>query len=115
VVIRVRGIEIDPKRRAITHAGNEVLILPHGYTRWATLVSLICGGGLTVEELFDHCYGHRPDGGPDRGPDHMRMYLGNEMMKAYYRRLGLRLYVTRSGERINRYELIPAFMERGCR
>lgn len=114
-MIRVRGIEIDPKRRAIRHGDKEVLIMPRGHTRWATLVSLICGGGLTIEELFDHCYGHRPDGGPDRGPDGMRMYLGNESMKAYYRHLGLRLHVTRCGERISRYELIPADMERGSR
>ena len=115
MVIRVRGIEIDCSRRAIRHAGAEILITPHGHTRWSVLLSLILGGGLTIEELFDHCYGHRADGGPDQGPEKMRVYLGQRFLKVLCERLSLRLYVTRSGERISRYELIPADMERGSR
>jgi hypothetical protein len=115
VVIRVRGIEIEPRRRAIRHGDREVLISPRGEVRWTALVCLILGGGLTVEDLVDFCYGHRRDGGPDRGADGMRLYISSEQMKRCYARLDLRLYVTRCGERISRYELIPAYMERGCR
>lgn len=114
-MIRVRGIEIDSKRRAIRHGGAEILVTSRGLTRWSTLVSLILGGGLTADDLCDLAYGHRPDGGPARGADGMRMYVSNQPMKAYYARLGLRLCTTRNGEPHTRYELVPAHVERGSR
>lgn len=115
MVIRVRGIEIDCKRRVIAHGGVEVAIPDRGFRRWSVLLSLLLGGGLTVEELFDMTYGHYLNGGPDGGPAGMRIFIHQPFMRAIYTRLGLRLHITRSCERINRYELIPAYMDRGSR
>lgn len=112
MVIRVRGIEIDKSRWAVRHAGAEWSGLSP--VRWRLVISLILGGGLTAEELADLVWGHLPNGGGNTDTT-MRVMVHKAHMKAIVAGMGLKIYATRSGEPRTRYEMIPAYMERGSR
>ena len=112
MVIRIRGITIDNKRRAITHDGVTVSgIAP---VTWRFLMCLLLGGGLTAEELFDKIYGYRADGGPLGGRQHTRIMVHHALLKRLYVGLGLKRYTT-YGSGPARYEVIPEQDEHGCR
>lgn len=112
MVIRVRGIEIDNKRRAIRHGDVEVCGIAN--TRWRFLMCLLCGGGMTAEEIFEKVYGYRMDGGPLTGSHYARCFVHHAMLKKIYKALGLKRYSVKAGGRMH-YEVIPKQDARGCR
>ncbi len=114
-MIRVRGIEIDRKTRTIRHAGRSWRVNARGETRWRYLCALILGGGLTSHQIHEIALGDRADGGLNWGPDGARTHIQGTGMRKVYEKLRLRLVASRVSESINRYELIPAYMERGSR
>lgn len=115
MVIRVRGVELDGRTQTIQHAG-----LTHQFERrqqptniWKVFVSLVCGGGLTAGELVDVVHAESPDGGPEWALGN----IGKQIMsiRRLCTKLELKMIAVRCGETANRYEIIPAWMERGSR
>lgn len=113
MVIRVRGIEIDNKRRTISFNGAVSRHLPR--RQWQIALCLLLGGGMTADEMFDICYYQRADGGPLGGSESVRIAVHKHHTKNMLKTLGLKLVTSRHGENNTRYEAIPTEDARGCR
>ncbi len=67
MVIRYKGIEVDPVGLEMRHRGRKWTPLRKKSLTFRGLQSLICGGGLSTAQLFWIMYGNDPEGGPDAG------------------------------------------------
>lgn len=63
-MIRFDGVEIDRANKIVRHAGKEMRF--RRQESWKLVCALLLSNGLTAEELFEHIYGDREDGGPIR-------------------------------------------------
>jgi len=101
-VIRHKGIEIDVKNRVISHRG--VIYQQRKHYGFALIFHLIMGQHST-EELFDLLYGHREDGGPEQGGNHISVMMSQK--KELFATLQLELKKERGAHARTRYQLVP--------
>lgn len=102
MVIRTDGIEIDLKRRTISHRGHcECFVSPLSFAMACHLIL----GFFNKAELFDLLYGHRNDGGPDMGENQVAtMFVQKRLI---FERLDLQFEKVRGGHYHTRYRLVP--------
>ncbi len=94
-MIRHNGIEIDRSRRVITHNGvsryfrapsnNPRIYRTGSFELWQ---HLICGP-VSLERVFDLMYSYCPNGGPNAGPNYLRIRMSQ--MRPHIALLGLKL------------------------
>lgn len=63
-MIRYRGVEIDRKRRTISHNGRIIYFLTRERVGFSLLCALLLSGPQTLLNLVDLVYDDRDDGGP---------------------------------------------------
>lgn len=114
-MIRYQGIEIDRKAATISHKGYVYNLKGDRHqgggrakiqVQFTALQALILHPeGMTVGQLFDHVYGDREDGGPDRGPGIFNVCF-NQWRKIF---IGLNLCLHKEKKAgLIYYRLVPA-------
>lgn len=102
MVIRTDGIEIDMARKTISHRGHrEQFNRPLSFAMTCHLIL----GFFNKEEIFDLLYGHRHDGGPEMGENHIATMFAQK--RAMFARLGLQFDKVRGRHYHTRYRLVP--------
>ena len=102
MVIRTDGIEIDLKRKTISHRGHrERFVKPLSFALTCHLIL----GFFNRSELFDLLYGDREDDGSIQGGNQIATMFAQK--RAIFERLGLQFDKIRGGHYHTRYRLVP--------
>ena len=88
------GLSVDFRTKTLRRGGFTARFASLRYFRMVTAL-LVAPGGITSEELVDHCWGDDPDGGPLK--PRILIYSFLEGAKARLARLGLRVVTSRLG------------------
>lgn len=101
-MIRYKGIEIDRDRGIIRHRGRERKF--HCYKKngrdgesiqFKTMVYMILGGGVSIQQMFWHVWADDPEGGPLEGPHVFNVYFAQWRQRGVFWKLDLDLRTTK--------------------
>ena len=108
MVIRFNGIEVDRKKRTVSHAGESYIFRNiNGGVAFKSFCYFLLGDGVSLAQAFFHVYGDDPDGGPIEGPCYFVIRLA-QWQRLFLDRMGLeyRVFII-SGVRF--YHIVPKY------